>query len=147
MNGDALRVEQIRIHPGTATRQEAMAEAAEILAAAGAVTSATAYAEAMAEREETVSTYMGNELAVPHGTNQTQDLIVRSAVSFVRYDGGVDWGGAPVNFVIGLAGQGADHLTLLSRISLLFSETEENTRFWEAQTPAELFELLRVLDR
>nr|HNH87114.1 trehalose-6-phosphate synthase [Solirubrobacterales bacterium] len=47
----------------------------------------------------TVSTYMGNELAIPHGTNETKDAILASALSFVRYDGGVDWDGEKVTFV------------------------------------------------
>ena len=70
MARDVLSLGQVRIHSGSATREEAMKEAADILEAAGAVTSA--YFDAMQQREVTVSTYMGNELAIPHGTNETQ---------------------------------------------------------------------------
>ena len=82
MARDVLSLGQVRIHSGSATREEAMKEAADILEAAGAVTSA--YFDAMQQREETVSTYMGNELAIPHGTNETKHTILDSALSVVR---------------------------------------------------------------
>ena len=123
MARDVLSLGQVRIHSGSATREEAMKEAADILEAAGAVTSA--YFDAMQQREETVSTYMGNELAIPHGTNETKHTILDSALSVVRYDGGVDWGGEPVTFVVGIAGKGDEHLEILSQIAILFSDEDE----------------------
>ena len=42
----------------------------------------------MHEREESVSTYMGNFLAIPHGTNEAKDHIMKSALSVIRYTNG-----------------------------------------------------------
>ncbi|KAB1867541.1 PTS sugar transporter subunit IIA [Microbacterium algeriense] len=135
-----LTPDRVRIHAGTATRDEALQEATDILVAAGAVT--PAYVDAMRQREETVSTYMGNGLAIPHGTNDAKDAILASALSVVRYDGGVDWAGEQANFVIGIAGVGDEHLEILSRIALLFSEEDDVARLAAAQTPEELYALL-----
>jgi PTS system mannitol-specific IIA component len=140
MAREVLNVGQVRIHSGAATREQAMREAADILESAGAVTGA--YFDAMQQREATVSTYMGNELAIPHGTNETKEAILESALSFVRYDGGVDWDGNPVSFVVGIAGKGDEHLEILSQIALLFSDDDEVARLKQAQTPEELFQLL-----
>lgn len=140
MAREVLNVGQVRIHSGAASREQAMREAADILESAGAVTGA--YFDAMQQREATVSTYMGNELAIPHGTNETKDAILESALSFVRYDGGVDWDGNPVSFVVGIAGKGDEHLEILSQIALLFSDDDEVARLKQAQTPEELFRLL-----
>ncbi len=140
MAREVLTLGQVRIHGGGATREEAMKEAADILQAAGAVTGG--YYDAMQQREQTVSTYMGNELAIPHGTNETKDTILESALSFVRYDGGVDWGGEPVSFVVGIAGKGDEHLGILSQIAILFSDEDDVARLKAAQTPEELFGLL-----
>ena len=140
MARDVLTLGQIRIHSGSATREEAMKEAADILAAAGAVTDA--YLDAMQQREETVSTYMGNELAIPHGTNETKETILESGLSVVRYDGGVDWGGEPVTFVIGIAGRGDAHLEILSQIAILFSDEDEVENLKKLQSPEELFAVL-----
>ncbi|WP_299087440.1 PTS sugar transporter subunit IIA [uncultured Microbacterium sp.] len=140
MAHEVLNVGQVRIHSGSVSREDAMREAADILESAGAVTSA--YFDAMQQREVTVSTYMGNELAIPHGTNETKESILDSALSFVRYDGGVDWGGEPVTFVVGIAGKGDEHLDILSQIALIFSDDDEVARLKEANTPEELYSLL-----
>ncbi len=140
MAREVLSIGQVRIHSASASREEAMKEAADILETAGAVTSA--YYDAMQQREQTVSTYMGNELAIPHGTNETKNTILDSALSFVRYDGGVDWGGEPVTFVVGIAGKGDEHLGILSQIAILFSDDDDVQRLKAAKTPEELFGLL-----
>ncbi len=144
MARDVLTLGQVRIHPGSATREEAMKEAADILEAAGAVTSQ--YFDAMQQREMTVSTYMGNELAIPHGTNETKDAILASALSVVRYDGGVDWGGEPVSFVIGIAGKGDEHLEILSQIALVFSDEDEVAALKGVASPEELFAVLSAVN-
>ena len=140
MTQSVLTIDQIRIHPGSVSKEEAMREAAGILQDAGAVTAA--YFDAMLQREQTVSTYMGNELAIPHGTNETKDAILDSALSFVRYDGGVDWDGQDVSFVVGIAGKGDEHLEILSQIALIFSEDDDVARLKAAATPEELLALL-----
>ncbi len=140
MTQSVLTIDQIRIHPGSVSKEEAMREAAGILQDAGAVTAA--YFDAMLQREQTVSTYMGNELAIPHGTNETKDAILDSALSFVRYDGGIDWDGQDVTFVVGIAGKGDEHLEILSQIALIFSEDDDVARLKAAATPEELLALL-----
>jgi PTS system mannitol-specific IIA component len=130
----------VRIHPGTATRNQAMQEATDLLVAAGAVT--PAYYEAMQDRERTVSTFMGNGLAIPHGTNETKDTVLGSALTFVRYDGGVDWDGQQATFVVGIAGKGGEHLEILSRIAILFSDDAEVDKLRAATTPDELYSLV-----
>ena len=144
MARDVLAVGQVRIHSGSASREEAMREAADILEAAGAVTSG--YFDAMQQREETVSTYMGNELAIPHGTNETKSTILASALSVVRYDGGVDWGGEAVTFVVGIAGRGDEHLEILSQIAILFSDDDDVERLKQANTPEELYGILSAVN-
>ena len=144
MARDVLQIGQVRIHSGSASREDAMREAADILESSGAVTSA--YFDAMQQREETVSTYMGNELAIPHGTNETKSAILASALSVVRYDGGVDWDGQPVSFVVGIAGRGDEHLEILSQIALLFSDDDEVAGLKAAATPEDLFALLSAVN-
>ena len=130
MNG--LTADTIRLH-GTATnREEAIAEVGALLVSTGAVTNE--YVSAMFARESSVSTYMGNLLAIPHGTNESKDDVIRSAISVVRYDGTIDWGGNPVRFVIGIAGKGDSHLEVLGSIATVFSDMTAVTELLEATT-------------
>ncbi|WP_344068041.1 PTS sugar transporter subunit IIA [Microbacterium sediminicola] len=140
MTSDVLTIDRVRIHPGSVSRDEAMKEAADLLVAAGAVT--PAYYDAMQAREQTVSTYMGNELAIPHGTNDAKEEILASALSVVRYDGGVDWGGETATFVVGIAGVGDEHLGILSQIAILFSDEDDVAKLKAAASPEELFALV-----
>jgi len=137
---DILTVSQIKV-PGTATsKDEAIKEAGQILVDAGAVTGE--YVDAMYEREKSVSTYMGNFLAIPHGTNEAKDTIRRTGLSFVRYTEPIDWNGKPAEFVVGIAGAGKDHMALLTRIAQVFLKSEDVARLRAAKTTEEVKAIL-----
>lgn len=123
------------------TRDEAIREAGELLASSGAVTAQ--YLDAMAERERTVSTYMGNFLAIPHGTNAAKDAIVRSALCLVRYDEPIDWAGNPVRVVVGIAGVNDEHLGILGKIAVIFADEDEVRRVLDASTADELYDIVQ----
>ena len=139
---DVLKPEYVRIHAGSVTRDEALAEAAGILEGAGAVTGD--YAQAMKDREETVSTFMGNGLAIPHGTDAAKDAVLGTALSVVRYDGGVDWGdGDTATFVVGIAGRGDAHLEILQSVAVQFGDEDAVERLKQASSPEELYRMLQ----
>ena len=135
-----LSEESIRLQGTASTRDDAISEAGQLLVAAGAVE--PAYIEAMHERETSVSTYMGNLLAIPHGTNEAKGSIVRTGLSFVRYDDGIDWNGNPVKFVLGIAGAGDDHLTLLGQIAEVFMDSDRIAQLEAAGSPADVLAVL-----
>jgi mannitol/fructose-specific phosphotransferase system IIA component len=115
-------IELVRIDGKAKTRDEAINEVAEMLISAGAVT--PDYRDAMFERESSVSTYMGNYLAIPHGTLEALSQVMKSALAIVRYDSPIDWDGNEVRFVIGIAGKDGTHLNALGSIAMLFSEMQ-----------------------
>ncbi|WP_347754491.1 PTS sugar transporter subunit IIA [Agrococcus sp. ProA11] len=135
-----LTIDQITTTPSASTKDEAIQEAADMLVAAGAVT--PAYADAMREREQSVSTYMGNLLAIPHGTNESKDSILDSALSVARYEAPIDWDGNPVQFVIGIAGKDGGHLEILSKIAIVFADEDEVAKLVAAPDAAAILELL-----
>lgn len=140
MSDKVLELDQIELKGSATTPEEAIDEAGRMLVAAGAVT--PEYLGYMHEREKLVSTYMGNFLAIPHGTNEGKDTILESALSFVRYDEPIDWGGNPVRFVVGIAGKEGGHMEVLSKIAIIFSEDDQVAGLLEASTPQEVLELL-----
>lgn len=130
---------------GTATtKQDAIREAGALLVAAGAVTSA--YVDSMFDREASVSTYMGNFLAIPHGTNEAKESIIRSSLSLVRYPDPIDWDGQPVRFAVGIAGLNNEHLGILSKIAVVFSDADEVQKLIDAATAADIFTLLEEVN-
>ena len=141
---DILTLSQIKV-PGTATsKDEAIKEAGQILVDAGAVTGE--YVDAMYEREKSVSTYMGNFLAIPHGTNEAKDAIKASALSVVRYDTPIDWDGNEVRFAVGIAGLNNGHLEILGKIAVIFSDMDEVDKMIAAGSAEEVFALLNAVN-
>ena len=130
---------------GTATtRDDAIREAGALLVASGAVTQE--YVDSMFERENSVSTYMGNFLAIPHGTNDAKEAIVRSALSLVRFAEPIDWDGQPVRFAVGIAGLNNEHLEILSKIAVVFSDEDEVQKLIDAATQDDIFALLEEVN-
>ena len=122
------------------TRDEAIREAGNLLLKADAVT--PAYVDAMVERERSITTYMGSYLAIPHGTNESKETIKHSAVSLVRYVNPIDWDGNEVRIVVGIAGVNDEHLGILSKIAIIFSDEVEAKKMLDATTVDELYQLL-----
>jgi PTS system mannitol-specific IIC component len=122
------------------SRDDAITEAGELLVASGAVE--PEYVRAMHEREQSVSTYMGNSLAIPHGTNEAKSSIKATGLSFVRYPQGVDWKGKEAKFVVGVAGAGDDHLALLGKIAEVFLDADRVAALEAATTTEEVLAVL-----
>ena len=127
-----------------ASKEDANRDAGAILVRAGAVD--PAYVDALLEREQSISTYMGNFLAIPHGTEAAKGTIRRSALCLVRYDEPVDWDGEPVRVVVGIAGVGDEHLEILSKIALVFADMEQVESVLAAPSAAEVYAILQQVN-
>ena len=141
---DILTLDQVKV-PGTArTKDDAIREAGGILVDAGAVD--PDYIDSMFEREKSVSTYMCNYLASPHGTNESKESIKRSALTVIRYPKAIDWDGNEVLFALGIAGYQGGHMDILSRIAIVFSDTDEVDKLVAARSSQEIFDLLNAVN-
>ncbi|GIN11856.1 mannitol-specific phosphotransferase enzyme IIA component [Shouchella clausii] len=120
-----LKAENIKIGASVASKEEAIKLAGQVLADQGYVNEQ--YIDKMFAREELTSTYMGNLLAIPHGTEDAREDVTQSGLSILLLDDEIDWDGNPVQLVIGIAGKGDEHLEILSKIAIACSE-EDNVR-------------------
>ncbi|ORB30921.1 PTS mannitol transporter subunit IICBA [Mycolicibacterium parafortuitum] len=137
---DVLPLSSIVLSGSASSAADAIDEAGRLLVDAGAVD--PAYVAAMHDRENSISTYMGNGLAIPHGTNEAKDAIRRTGLSFVRYPEPIDWNGKPAEFVVGIAGAGKDHMALLTKIAQIFLNADEVARLRQATTAEEVRSIL-----
>ena len=135
-----LTEDLVRLSGRASTRDDAIREVGAMLVGSGAVDGS--YVDSMLERERSVSTYMGNQLAIPHGTNEAKAAIHRTAMAFIRYPNGIDWNGKPATFVIGIAGAGDDHLTLLSGVAKVFLDKGQIAALTDATTPQQVLAIL-----
>jgi PTS system mannitol-specific IIA component len=144
MTQEILEPQNVVAAGAATTRDEAIRAAGALLVAAGAVKQE--YVDSMFERENSVSTYMGNFLAIPHGTNDAKESIVRSSLSLVRYAEPIDWDGQPVKFAVGIAGLNNEHLEILSKIAVIFSDEDEVQKLIDAGSQDEIFALLQEVN-
>ena len=134
---EILTPETIELKAELGSQEEAIRRAGALLVANGNVEDR--YIDSMLEREESVSTYMGNSVAIPHGTNDSKQWITRSGLSVITVPEGVEYGdGEVARLIIGIAGKGDEHLEILSNIALVVSEEENVERIVVAETKEEL---------
>ncbi|MCI0142765.1 PTS mannitol transporter subunit IICBA [Arthrobacter bambusae] len=136
---DVLLPQSVILNGSATDRDSAIDEAGKLLLDRGSVD--MGYIHAMHEREESVSTYMGSFLAIPHGTNAAKDHILHSGVSIVRYPEGIDWGGKQVKFVVGVAGINNEHLHILSSIAKIFTDKAQVAQLEQATSVQEVLDL------
>ncbi len=142
---EVLTPETIELKAKLGSQEEAIRRAGELLVANGNVEDR--YIDSMLEREKSVSTYMGNAVAIPHGTNDSKQWITRSGLSVVTVPDGVEYGdGEVAHLIIGIAGKGDEHLDILSRISIVVSEEENVERIVQAETKEELIAIFDEAD-
>ncbi|PVZ85800.1 bifunctional PTS fructose transporter subunit IIA/HPr protein [Serratia sp. S1B] len=118
-----LQLSQQDIHLGAAAsgKQDAIRQVAAALTAAGYVTAA--YVDGMLQRELQTSTYLGNGIAIPHGTTDTRDLVLNTGVQVFQFPQGIEWGeGQTAYVVIGIAARSDEHLGLLRQLTHVLSD-------------------------
>ena len=98
------------------SKEEAIKRLGEILAKEGYVKEE--YIQAMLEREEIVSTYIGMGVAIPHGVGEAKKEVKKSGIAVLQYPNGIKFGDEVAYLVVGIAGVGDEHLTILSNIAM-----------------------------
>ena len=125
-----------------ADRTEAIRRAGEALVDVGAVE--RGYVTSMLEREESVSTYVGEEVAIPHGTLAARALVTRDALSFVRFAAPVDWDGAgEVTVAIGIAARDGRQVEVLAELAAILLDPDRAAGLRAAGSAAEVIALLQ----
>ncbi|MFB5663655.1 PTS sugar transporter subunit IIA [Alteribacillus sp. HJP-4] len=139
MSKEVLQKENVKLKETIATKEEAIKKTGNILVEQGYVDSS--YIDSMLEREKITSTYMGNFVAIPHGTEDSKALIQESGISIIQVPDGVDFGdGRIVKILIGIAGKGDEHLEILSKIAIVCSEEENIQKMIDAGSAEELLD-------
>lgn len=118
-----LELRGIQLDAAAGGADEAIRITGGILVDVGAVDAS--YIDAMLAREQSVSTVMGEGVAIPHGTLESKDTVHRDALSFVRFPDGVDWNGKPVTIAIGIAAKGNNHVGILSKLAMILVDPDK----------------------
>ncbi|MHB2107655.1 fused PTS fructose transporter subunit IIA/HPr protein [Vibrio vulnificus] len=101
------------------------------------------YVDGMLKREAQNSTFLGNGIAIPHGTTDTRDLVQNTGVAVHHFPHGVEWGdGNKVYLAIGIAAKSDEHLGILKQLTKVLSADGVEARLQQATTEQEIIALL-----
>jgi mannitol PTS system EIIA component len=137
-----LRPEAIRLDCRAADRFDAVRQCGGVLVEAGHV--ADAYVDAMVEREHTLSTYLGEGFAIPHGTDASREHVRHAGLAVLRFPAGVDWDGYEVRVAVGVASASDEHVAVLRELATVLADPERAARLRDATDSAVVLELLSV---
>ncbi|ALS24119.1 MULTISPECIES: PTS sugar transporter subunit IIA [Paenibacillus] len=132
-----LSKDKVKLNAKVQDKYEAIRMAGQLLVDAGHAS--VEYIDKMIEREQTLSTYMGGGLAIPHGTKDSKELIRSTGLSIVQIPEGVDFGdGEKAHLVVGIAAAGDDHLDILTNVAMICSDDDNLERILKASTAEEM---------
>lgn len=121
------------IHIGARGRDkiDAIHQVAHALVKAGNVVES--YVDGMLAREQQTSTWLGNGIAIPHGTLETREQILKTGVQIFQFPQGVQWDEEHVaHIVIGIAAKSDEHLGLLQQLTRVLSDEKVAQRLKNA---------------
>ncbi len=106
---------------------------------------AAGYGAGMLAREAQTATYLGQGIAIPHGTQDCRHLVKKTGIKALHLPDGIDWGeGEKAYLVLGIAAGSDEHLELLRRLARALSRDDLAERVRQAQRSEDILRLLQV---
>lgn len=140
MADELLERRAIRLGERATDRDDAIRRCGATLVEIGAVD--PAYVDAMLVRERSISTYVGEGVAIPHATLEGKSSVHRDALAVLRFPDGVDWGGEPVAVCVAIAAKGDGHVAILSELAQILLEPDRARELREATDADDVLRLL-----
>jgi len=125
------------------TKEEAIRFAGQKLVENGYVK--PTYIEAMLERERLTSTYLGESIAVPHGTIEAKEDVINTGIVFCQYPAGVQFGEEEqdkAKIVIGIAARNNEHLDVIAKLT---NALDDDKIIAKLATTSDIQEVLAIL--
>ncbi|MDR1894363.1 MAG: PTS sugar transporter subunit IIA [Spirochaetales bacterium] len=101
------------------------------------------YVEGMLARDHSFSCAIGNFIAIPHGEKEYKENILSPGIVVLTYPEGIDWHGAKVHLVIGIAARGEEHLDILGNVVDNIEEEQDVLNLIEKNDPQAIYNMFR----
>lgn len=137
-----LQLAGIRIGATASSREEAVRLCGELLVSLGAVQEP--YIDAMWERENIISSFMGEGVALPHGTDASRKFVKNTQLVLVRFLESVPWDGEEVKLCLAIAAKGDEHGELLGDLAEKLLDEESFKVLMESNSEQQLLDLINA---
>lgn len=138
--GPLLTADGVRLGCTATDRYDAVRQAGDLLVALGAVE--RGYADAMQERERSLSSYVGEGFALPHGTDESRSLVRRAAIAFLQFPDGVDWDGEDARACVAIAAARDEHVSVMATLARILIDPAQAEQLRTTDDPAKVLALL-----
>jgi PTS system mannitol-specific IIC component len=136
----SLRLEDVRTGLSAADKYTAIRMAGEQLVTRGSVDEA--YVDAMLAREDVVTTYIGEGVAIPHGVGSAKQFIRKTGLAVLQFPDGVPFGDEKAYLVVGIAGLEDEHLPILQALANIMLNEELIERIKRSADPQFIYQSL-----
>jgi PTS system mannitol-specific IIC component len=139
-----LSANNIFLGLSASSKEEAIRFAGEQLVKGGYVE--PQYVDAMMAREKLTSTYLGESIAVPHGTIEAKDRVLKTGIVFCQYPQGVRWGDDPddsARLVIGIAARNNEHINVITKLTNALDDDSIIQRLATTQSVDDVLSIIR----
>lgn len=140
-----LTQDDVKLGLKASNKEEAIRFAGELLTARNYIKSG--YIDAMLERESMVSTYLGESIAVPHGTVEAKHQVLKTGIVICQYPEGIQWGEESediARLVIAIAAQNDEHLQVISAVTNALDEDGGIDKLATTTNPEEILNTLNT---
>lgn len=138
----------IKLNQQFANKEEAIRYCGQLLVDGGYVS--PDYVDAMVRRDQELSVYMGNFIAIPHGTDDAKKEVLKTGVTVVQVPKGINFGTEAepqiATVLFGIAGLGDEHLELIQKISIFCADVDNVVKLADAQTQDDVIHLLNSVE-
>lgn len=118
-----LAIERIKVGATAVSKEDAIQQAGQLLVDSGCVTQN--YVSGMLAREETMSTYLGNGVSIPHGKFENREDILQTGISVLQVPAGIEWeDGEKAHLIIGIAASSDEHMGILMNLAEVIEDEE-----------------------
>ena len=136
-----LSESNIHLNANATDKEQAIEMAASALVQADNVENG--YLQGMLAREQQTSTFLGNGIAIPHGTLDTRSMVKKTGVQVFQFPQGIEWGEGNIAYVvIGIAARSDEHLSLLRQLTHVLSDEDTAAKLAKITDVAEFRAIL-----
>jgi phosphocarrier protein FPr len=129
-----LSKDRITLQASAADKLDAIRKAGEMLVSTGCVM--PEYVDGMLTREQSMSTSLGNGVAIPHGMDKNREHVLQTGISILQLSEGVEWeAGDEVFMVIGIAASSDEHVGVLANLAEVVDDEETLAELLKTSDP------------
>ncbi len=139
-----LSKDRIALQASVSDKVEAIRKAGDLLVKTGCTL--PEYIEGMLTREQSMSTSLGNGIAIPHGVLENRNHILKAGISILQLAQGIEWdkGGRKVYLVIAIAALSGEHVGVLTKLAGVMDDKSNLTELFTTTDPNVILNHLNV---